>query len=349
MIAEHRQSLGTRALCHALGEPHSTWYRLSATPRADQEHRPRPPSPRKLQEEEEHRIHTVLNSERFVDVAPAEIYTILLDQGSYLCSPRTMYRILDRYGELTERRQHAPRQYARPELLATGPNQVWSWDITKLRSPQKWKYYQLYKLMDIFSRYVVGWLLAHEESAELAEELIAASCEKQMIQSDQLTVHADGGPSMTSGTVKQLLVNLCVRESHSRPYVSNDNPFSESAFKTLKYRPDFPDRFSSIEEARAYCQSFFQWYNTEHRHSGIAMLAPEVVHYRREKDVLAERQRVLDEAFARHPERFARGCPRVPTLPSAVYINPPSLPRSADTPLVTLATPEDTATLLIRH
>lgn len=349
MITEHRQSLGTRALCEALGEPRSTWYRHAATPCTDQAPRPRTPSPRKLREEEEHRIHTMLNSDRFVDVAPAEIFTILLDEGRYYCSERTMYRILERFGETTERRQRPPRDYACPELLATGPNQVWSWDITKLRSCQKWKYYYLYKMMDIFSRYVVGWLLAHEESAELAEDLIAASCEKQKIKPDRLTLHADGGPSMTAKTVKQLLVDLCVQESHSRPYVSNDNPFSESAFKTLKYRPDFPDRFSSIEHARVYCQSFFHWYNTEHRHSGIVMLTPEVVHYRREKDVLAERQRVLDEAFARHPERFARGCPRVPTLPPAVYINPPTLSRSADTPLVTLATPEDTATLLIRH
>jgi putative transposase len=349
MITEHRESLGTRAVCEALGEPRSTWYRTTAAPHVDQESGPRTPSPRKLGQEEEHQIHTVLNSERFVDLAPAEVYTILLDEGSYYCSPRTMYRILDRFGEITERRQHTPRDYVRPELLATGPNQVWSWDITKLRSAQKWKYYYLYTMMDIFSRYVVGWLLAHEELAELAEELIAASCEKQDIQQDQLTIHADGGPSMTAKTVKQLFIDLCVQESHSRPYVSNDNPFSESAFKTLKYRPDFPDRFSSIEETRAYCQSFFPWYNTKHRHSGIAMLTPEVVHYRREKDILTARQRVLDEAFAKHPERFVGGSPCVATLPEAVYINPPALSRSADTPLVTLATPEDTATLLIRH
>lgn len=349
MITEHRHVLGTRAICAALGEPRSTWYRTMAASRADRKSRPRRSSPRKLRAEEEARIHTVLNSEQFIDVAPAEIYTTLLDQGSYLCSPRTMYRILDRHGELAERRQHAPRPYARPELLATAPNQVWSWDITKLRSPHKWKYYHLYTLLDIFSRYVVGWLLAHAESAALAKELIAASCEKQRIHPDQLTVHADGGPSMTSGTVKQLLVTLSVRESHSRPYVSNDNPFSESAFKTLKYRPDFPDRFASIEEARAYSHSFFQWYNTEHRHSGIVMLTPEVVHYGREKTVLAERQRVLDEAFTRNPERFPLGRPTVPTLPEAVYINPPILPRAADTPSVTLATPRETASLFIRH
>jgi putative transposase len=349
MITEHRESLGTRALCEALGEPRSSWYRAASAVRNETDARGRAPSHRKLLEDEERHIHAILNSDRFVDLAPAEVFAILLDEGTYYCSERTMYRILGRYGETTERRQHPSRTYARPELLATGPNQVWSWDITKLRSAQKWKYYYLYKMMDIFSRYVVGWLLAHEESAELAEDLIVASCQKQAIEPDQLTLHADGGPSMTAKTVKQLLVDLRVQESHSRPYISNDNPFSESAFKTLKYRPDFPGRFSSIEEARAYCQSFFSWYNTEHRHAGIVMLTPEVVHYGREQSILAERQRVLDEAFARHPERFVAGRPNVPTLPTAVYINPPTLPRSADTPLVTLATPADTSTLFIRH
>lgn len=346
MITENREFLGTRALCRALGEPPSTWYRHAAALSAEKKPLSLRRSSRRLKEEEEQQVHTTLNSERFVDVAPAEVYTILLDEGTYLCSERTMYRILERSGETTARRQRPPREYARPELLATGPNQVWSWDITKLRSQQKWKYYHLYKMMDIFSRYVVGWMLAHEELAELAEDLITASCEKQGIEPYQLTIQADRGPSMTAKTVKQLLVDLHVEESHSRPYVSNDNPYSESAFKTLKYRPDFPDRFSSIEEARAYCQSFFPWYNIEHRHSGIVMLTPEAVHYGRGQVVLDERQRVLDEAFARNPERFVRGRPRVATLPSAVYINPPALSRSADTPSVTLATPEDTATIL---
>lgn len=275
----------------------------------------------------------VLHSERFIDTAPSEIHATLLDEGRYLCSERTMYRILARQDENTQRRQRTTRAYACPELIATGPNQVWSWDITKLKGPYTWTYFHLYKIMDIFSRYVVGWLLAYREAACLAEDVIAESCLKQGIEREQLTLHADRGSSMTSKTVAQLLIDLGVSKSHSRPFVSNDNPFSESAFKTLKYRPDFPDRFASIEEAQLYCRHFFTWYNTMHRHSGIGMLTPETVHYQRHNEVLLARQVVLNTVFAQHPERFVRGLPKVKSLADAVYINPPK--SAASEPIIT--------------
>jgi len=325
MIAEHRHALGTSALCESLGEPRSSWYRTDRLKRSTQvpKQTPRTASPRKLLADEEQRTLELLHSERFVDAAPGEVHATLLDEGVYLCSERTMYRILERVGETVERRQHTPRLYACPELIATKPNQVWSWDITKIKGPQTWTYFYLYKILDIFSRYTVGWMIAHRELAYLAEDLIAETCLKQGIEPDQLTLHADRGSSMTSKTVGQLLTDLGVTKSHSRPYVSNDNPYSESAFKTLKYRPGFPERFFSIEEVRQFCKAFFAWYNSEHRHSGIRMLTPESVHYGREKQVLLARQSVLDMAYARHPERFVRGLPTVEPLPKAVYINPP--------------------------
>lgn len=325
MIAEHRQTFGTSALCKALGEPRSTWYRTDRVRHLAEvvPPTPRTPSPRKLHPDEEQRVLDLLHSERFMDVSPGEVHATVLDEGRYICSERSMYRILERNHETTQRRQREPRLYACPELLATRPNQVWSWDITKLKGPAKWMYFYLYKILDIFSRYVVGWMIALRELAYLAETLIAESCRKQGILPDQLTLHADRGSPMTSNVVGQLLVGLGVNKSHSRPYVSNDNPFSESAFKTLKYRPDFPERFCSIEDARQFCHTFFAWYNTEHRHSGIEMLTPETVHYGREQHVLIERQKVLSEAFERNPERFVRGVPVVKQLPNAVYINPP--------------------------
>lgn len=325
MITEHRHVLGTSALCKALGEPRSSWYRTDRHRRTP--HVPnqtlRTPSPRKLHREEEQRTLDLLHSERFVDMAPGEVHATLLDEGLYLCSERTMYRLLKRASETVERRQHTPYAYACPELIATKPNQVWSWDITKLKGPQTWTYFYLYKILDIFSRYAVGWMIAHRELAYLAEDLIAETCLKQEIESGQLTLHADRGSSMTSKTVGQLLTDLGVTKSHSRPYVSNDNPYSEAAFKTLKYRPSFPERFYSIEEARQYCQTFFLWYNTEHRHSGICMLTPETVHYGRENQVLLARQAVLTNAYDRHPGRFVCGLPTVQPMPNAVYINPP--------------------------
>lgn len=266
----------------------------------------------------------MLHSERFVDQSPAEIYATLLDEGRYLCSVRTMYRILEAEDEVRERRNQARHpHYRKPELLAMEPNEVWSWDITKLLGPAKWTYFYLYVILDIFSRYVVGWMVAHRESAALASRLISDTCEKQEIGSEALILHADRGTSMSSKCVAMLLADLGVTKTHSRPHVSNDNPFSESQFKTLKYRPEFPRRFGCIEDARSFCRGFFDWYNTRHRHSGIGWLTPETVHYGQAKAATAARQEALDEAYRRHPERFLGGPPVAPTLPSAVWINPP--------------------------
>jgi transposase InsO family protein len=267
-----------------------------------------------------------LNSEQFRDVAPGEVYATLLDMGRYLCSERTMYRILERRGQNTVRWQSSPRSYAAPELLATRPNQLWSWDITKLKGPKPWTYYYLYKILDVYSRFVVGWMVSYQELAALARELIAEACQAQGIQPDQLTVHADNGPSMTSMPVAQLLSDLGITKTHSRPYVSNDNPFSESAFKTLKYRPDFPERFDSIQQGRSFCGNFFDWYNNEHRHSGIVMLTPAMVHYNLHEPILQQRSEILVRAYAEHPERFVRGIPQVKPLPTEVWINKPTTP-----------------------
>ena len=267
----------------------------------------------------------LLHSERFVDKAPAEVYATSLDEGKYLCSERTMYRILAEHGEVGERRNQLRHPvYAKPELLATRPNQVWSWDITKLKGPAKWTYFYLYVILDIFSRYIVGWMVAHRESASLAKRLIADTCAKQGINDGQLTVHADRGSSMTSKLVAQLLADLGVTKTHSRPHVSNDNPYSESHFKTLKYRPGFPARFGSIEDARGFCRSFYTWYNREHRHDGIGLMTPEAVHLGRATAIVEQRQRVLDEAFGANPERFVRGRPKPALLPTAAWINPPA-------------------------
>jgi putative transposase len=237
-----------------------------------------------------------------------------------------MYRILAEGGEVRERRSQARHaKYQAPELLATAPNQVWSWDITKLRGPMKWTYYYLYVILDIFSRYVVGWVIAYRESGTLAKRLIAETCEKQNVQPGQLTIHADRGSSMKSKTVAFLLADLGVTKSHSRPYVSDDNPYSESQFKTLKYRPDFPARFGSIQDARAFCREFFPWYNHEHRHSGIGLMTPAMVHYGKAEQISSQRQVVLASAFDAHPERFVRGAPTPPSLPKAAWINKPKV------------------------
>jgi putative transposase len=265
-----------------------------------------------------------LHSERFVDKAPAQAWAALLDEGIYYCSIRTMYRILAEHGEVRERRNQLrhPR-YHKPELLAEAPNQVWSWAITKLRGPVKWSYYYLYVILDIFSRYVTGWMLALRESAELARRLIADSCHKQDIEPHQLTLHADRGGSMRSKSVALLLADLGVTKTHSRPHVSNDNPYSESQFKTLKYCPQFPNRFGSIEDARVFCRSFFDYYNHEHRHSGIGLMTPAVVHYGCAEELTSARQQTLLQAHRAHPERFVRGTPRPPVLPLQAWINPP--------------------------
>jgi putative transposase len=291
---------------------------------------PAPPTsrshPRALSVAEQQAVRDVLHSDRFQDAAPAAVYATLLDEGTYLASERTMYRLLAADGETRSRRdQLVHPAYAKPELLATAPNQVWSWDITKLLGPAKWTYFYLYVILDIYSRYVVGWMVAHREQAELAERLIAETLAKQDISADQLTLHADRGSSMTSKPVAFLLADLGVTKTHSRPHVSNDNPYSEAQFKTLKYRPGFPDRFASMEEARAFCQDFFRWYNAEHRHSGIGLLPPQVVHDGQAQDAYDARSQVLATAYAAHPERFVRQAPRPPQLPTAAWINPPKL------------------------
>jgi len=267
----------------------------------------------------------VLHSTRFQDAAPAAVYATLLDEGTYLASERTMYRLLAAEGETHPRRdQLVHPTYSKPELLATAPNQVWSWDITTLLGPATWTYFYLYVILDVYSRYVVGWMVAHREQADLAERLIAETIAKQAIPAGQLTLHADRGSSMTSKPVAFLLADLGVTKTHSRPHISNDNPYSEAQFKTLKYRPGFPIRFASIEQARSFCQDFFRWYNAEHRHSGIGLLAPEVVHYGQAQAAYDARSEVLAAAYAAHPERFVRQAPRPPQLPTAAWINPPT-------------------------
>jgi putative transposase len=266
----------------------------------------------------------VLHEQRFVDLAPAEVFATLLEEGRYLCSIRTMHRILAENAEVRERRDQLRHPaYAKPELLATGPNELWSWDITKLSGPAKWTYYYLYVILDVFSRYVVGWLVAHRESAALAKRLIAHTCERQGIEPGQLTVHADRGSSMTSKSVAFLLADLGVTKTHSRPHVSDDNPFSEAQFKTLKYRPDFPGRFGEIEDARAFGADFFPWYNDEHHHLALGMLTPADVHHGLVEQRVAERQVVLDAAFDAHPERFPRGRPMAARPAREVWINKP--------------------------
>jgi len=321
---ELAQEVGTARACRALGVPRASLYRQrrTSTPPA----RPRPSPARALTAPERQAVLDLLHSERFVDQAPTEVYATLLDAGVYHCSPRTMYRLLAETQEVRERRNQLRHVAPKPELLATGPNQVWSWDITKLLGPVKWTSYSLYVILDIFSRYVVGWMVAHQESASLAERLISATCEKQGISPGQLLIHADRGPSMTSKPVALLLADLGVTRTHSRPHVSNDNPYSEAQFKTLKSRPEFPERFGLIEEARGFCQRFFAWYNTEHHHSGIGLLTPEVVHYGWSAHVLAQRGQVLASAYAAHPERFVRQPPTPPAVPPAVWINRPPHP-----------------------
>ena len=264
-----------------------------------------------------------LHKPRFVDLAPAQVYAQLLEEGRYLCSIRTMYRLLSANNEVRERRAVASHPvYTKPELLATGPNEVWSWDITKLKGPVKWTYYYLYVILDIFSRYVVGWMIAERESSTLAKRLITESCGKQNIVEEQLTLHADRGSSMKSKAVAQLLSDLGVTKTHSRPHVSNDNPYSESQFKTMKYRPEYPTRFGCIQDARAFAVDFY-WYNEEHRHSGIALYTPSDVHYGRVEQIQQDRQATLNAAYQRYPNRFVNTPPKAALPPQAVWINPP--------------------------
>jgi len=286
---------------------------------------PRPRPHLALDPRERQALLDELNSERFCDTAPAAVHATLLDEGRYLGSVRTMYRLLAATGSARERRRQLTHPaYVKPELLASAPNQVWSWDITKLKGPAKWTCFHLYVILDIFSRRVVGWLIAERESAELAEQLIAQTVARHHIAPGTLTLHADRGASMRSKPVASLLVDLDVTKSHSRPHVSDDNPYSESQFKTMKYRPDFPARFGSIADARAHCQRFFAWYNTEHRHSGIGYMTPDSVHYGYAEAARAIRQDALDTAFLANPKRFKGRRPMPPELPAAVWINPPT-------------------------
>ncbi len=324
MIAaeELARQVGAVPACRALGVSRATFYRRKRPTPGHQQ--PRPTPARALCQNERERVIEVLGSERFVDRSPAEVFATLLDEKKYLCSERTMYRVLAESRPVRERRNQLQHpQYAKPELMATAPNQLWSWDITKLLGPKKWTYYYLYVLLDIFSRYVVGWMVADRENSALAGRLIEETCNKQGVRPKVLTLHSDRGSPMTSKCTAQLLADLGVTRSLSRPQVSDDNPFSEAQFKTLKYHPGFPGRFLACEHATGYCRSFFPWYNTEHRHGGISMLTPDDVHHGRAQTVLAQRQRTLDAAWAAHPERFVRGLPKTHPLPEAVWINPP--------------------------
>jgi len=333
-LAEH---IGMKAACGAFAFNPGFVYRDRAKARRPLAPRPvpartRPPLAFSIAEQEY--LLGVLDSERFADTAPATVFATLLDEGRYHGSVRTMYRLLGAQNEAGERRrQRRHPVYSKPELLAVRPNQVWSWDITKLKGPAKWTCFHLYVILDIFSRSVVGWMIAPRESAHLAEQLIAETIDKQNIAPGTLTLHADRGTSMRSKPVAALLVDLEVAKTHSRPHVSDDNPYSEAQFKTLKYRPDFPSRFGSIQDARAHCQDFFRWYNTEHRHSGIGFMTPDTVHYGCATALTVRRAATLDIAFAAHPARFKGIAPRPPRVPLAVWINPPK--KDTTPPIIT--------------
>jgi putative transposase len=323
--AELAPAVGIAVACQAIGVSRAGFYRRRQPPSALVEPTMRRPSPRALAEVERQGVRDVLNSPRFVDQAPAQVHAALLDEGVYHCSTRTMYRILEDAQEVRERRDQLRHpQYSKPELLATGPNQVWSWDITLLPGLAKGSRFHLYVILDIFSRYVVGWLLARQECSHLAARLIRETCVKQGVQADQLTIHSDRGPSMKSQTVAELLAALGITKSQSRPHVSNDNPFSESQFKTLKYRPEFPGRFVSYEAGRGFCVDFFGWYNDEHYHSGLGMLTPASVHFGRAAPVLVKRWLTLATAYTAHPERFVHGQPKPKSVPAAAWINRPA-------------------------
>ena len=324
-IEELTPLVGTRPACRALGAAPATIYRRRRPPA------PRPPKPRQrparaLSDAEREAVLAELCSERFVDSSPAQVWATLLDEGRYLASERTMYRILAaEHGGVRERRDQLRHPaYAKPELLAERPNEVWSWDISKLLGPAKWTYYYLYVILDVFSRYAVGWTVQHRESATVAEQLIAQAVEQQKVTRGQLTVHADRGSSMTSKPVALLLADLGVTKTHSRPYTSTDNPYSEAHFKTLKYRPGFPQRFDNIEHARAFCREFFDWYNNHHRHSGLGLMTPATVHHGHAEATHAARSTVLAAAYAATPERFVRRAPTPPPVPTTAWINKPN-------------------------
>ena len=326
-VANLAVHVGLKTACRAFALNRGFVYRdrarhRAATTRCVPRARPRPPLA--LSSAEQDLLLGVLDSERCADVAPATVFATLLDEGRYHGSIRTMYRLLAAQNQTGERRnQRVHPTYAKPELLAVRPNEVWSWDITKIKGPVKWSYFHLYVILDIFSRYVVGWMVAQRESAELAEQLIADTLEKENIAPGTLTLHADRGTSMRSKPVAALLIDLEVAKTHSRPHVSDDNPYSEAQFKTLKYRPDFPERFGSIQDARAHCQSFFRWYNHEHRHGGIGLMAPAAIHDGSAAAITVQRAITLDAAFVAHPMRFKGVAPKPPALPTVAWINPP--------------------------
>jgi putative transposase len=313
---------GPTAACRAFGVSPATFYRhRDSHPPEDSE---MARHPRRLSEEEEQTVLDTLNSEGYMDDSVPEVYADLLDQGTYLCSQRTMYRILVANKAVRERRdQRRHPEYTKPELLATAPNQVWSWDITKLKGPQKWSCFHLYVIMDIYSRCVVGWMVASRESASLAERLIMETCEKQGIAREQLTIHADRGTSMRSKLVAQLMADLGITKTHSRPHTSNDNPYSEAQFKTLKYHHTFPRSFGCLEDAQTYLRGFFEWYNQVHKHSGIGYVTPQSLHSGQAEAIREERCRVLAQAYRKHPERFVKGRPQPPKIPTAAWINKP--------------------------
>ena len=314
-------SIGLKQACDVLGLTRSGIYRcrsgsVISLPRSAPGHA--------LSITEREVVRATLNSERFMDQAPRQVYAALFEDGQYLCHWRTMYRILAAHAEVRERRRLRRHPvYQKPELLATAPNQVWSWAITALRGPSKWTSFPLYVVLDIYSRCVVGWMIAEVETSDLAGQLIAATAHRQAIQPDQLTLHADNGAPMRGKALSQLLVDLGIFKSHSRPHTSDDNPFSEAQFKTLKYRPDFPARFSDIEAARTWARGFFRWYNEEHYHSGLNLLTPASVHAGTAALIQQQRQTVMSTAYATHPARFRRGQPQVKGAPPAVWINPP--------------------------
>jgi len=318
--------VGLTTACAVLGIPRSSLYRQIERfekPREDLP-KPRPAPDRALTREERIQVRDILNSDRFQDASPRQVWARLLDESTYLCSWRSMYRILDEYDEVRERRDLLRHPaYTKPELLAEAPNQLWSWDITKLRGPFKGIYYYLYVILDVFSRYGVGWMVAGQESKALAYELIEETCRKEGVCREQLVLHADRGPAMKAKTVALLLSNLGVGKSHSRPHVPDDNPYSEAQFKTMKYRPDYPDRFGCVEDARVWARGFFEWYHHQHFHTGLGLMTPAAVHFGQAGQIRIERQRVLDLAYTAHPERFVRGKPVPPALPTAVWINPP--------------------------
>jgi putative transposase len=324
-IGELAPLVGVKAACAAVGESRARHYRRHrVSPAPPRSERIVASQPRALSDVERKEIRRVLNSEEHADEAPATVYAKLLDSGVYLGSVSTMYRVLREHDEVGDRRCHATHPAkVKPELVARQPNEVYSWDITKLHGPEKWTYYYLYSIIDIYSRYIPGWMLARAERASLAEALMAETIEKQRIGPGELTIHSDRGSPMIAQPVAHLLADLGVTKSHSRPHTSNDNPYIESSYRTLKYRPDFPRNFGSFEDAHAHCGRFFTWYNDDHRHSGIGFHTPADVHYGRAEIVREQRGQVLNAAYAAHPERFVRKAPEPPKLPTVAWINEP--------------------------